>query len=124
MADLKSIAAAALGLLASLAAVAWGLEGAAYGQGVLASGVAVLVNFALWVVAGKLMFRAVLAGRSGAAPAFLIATKLVGLGFVMWGLQNLFPVVAVLLGSSVVVFSILLHSALLAARELAVASEA
>lgn len=124
MADLKTIAAVALGLLASLAALAWGLEGAAFGQGVLASGVVVMVNLGLWVLAGKLMFRAVLDGRSDAGAAFVIATKLVGLGFVMWGLQNLFPVTSVLLGSSVVVFSILLHAALLAARELAVASEA
>lgn len=114
--------AATLGVgMASLAAV-MGQPDLAVGIGVSAG--VMLVNLGLWALAVRRLFTVVADGRTDAVPAFLIATKLVGIGCMVWGLVQLFPVEAVLLGGSVVVFSILLHAVVLAVGQLAAMSEA
>lgn len=117
---LRTIAASAaiIGMLMVGSAVA-------VGEPVLARGIAVsaalmLANLGLWVLAVRRLFDAALSGRSDAVPAFFIATKMVGIGAIIWGLLQLFPASAVLLGGSVVVSSILLHAAGLAMAQLAV----
>lgn len=93
-------------------------------RGIAVSALVMLVNLGLWVLSVKRLFDAAVAGGTGAGPAFLIATKLVGIGFMTWGLCQLFPASAVLLGGSVVVLSIFLHAAALTLSQLAAPTEA
>ena len=120
----RSIAmrAAVIGLV--LAGLAWLLVGPWLALGLAVSAGAVLVNLGVWVVGMRRVFHAVQAGRSGTGATILIATKMVGLGLLTWGLVQVFPVTAVLLGGSVVVLSILLHAAQLTVVELVHAREA
>lgn len=83
-----------------------------------------LVNLGLWVLSVRRLFDAAERGATGAGSAFLISTKMVGIGFMTWGLVQLFPASAVLLGGSVVVLSIILHAAVLTVSQLATPTEA
>jgi len=120
----RSIAtnAAVIGLV--LAGVAWALDGPQLALGIAVSAAVMLANLGLWVAGMRRVFDAVLAGQAATGATFLIVTKMVGLGFITWGLVINFPVAAVLLGGSVVVLSILLHAALLTVVELGHAREA
>lgn len=122
--DVPSIAAAAtlIGLLLAGGAVLAGDP--ALAQGIAVSAAAMMVNLGLWALAVKRLLDAAVTGRGGAVPAFLIATKLSGIGAVVWGLVHLYSALPVLLGGSVVVFSILLHAAALAFGQLRAVSEA
>ncbi len=122
--NLPTIATSAAALGAVMALCAALLGQADLAVGIAVSAAVMLVNLGLWALAVQRLFAAVVDGRSDSVPAFLIATKLVGIGFMVWGLVLLFPVEAVLLGGSVVVFSILLHAVVLAVGQLAAMSEA
>ncbi len=122
--NLPSIAASAafIGLVQVIACTALGE--AALAQGIAVSAVVMLVNLGLWALSVRRLIVSAVDGSGGAAPAFFIATKLVGMAFMVWGLVQVFPTLSVLLGGSVVVLSILLHAAVLAFGQLTAVSEA
>lgn len=119
-----TIAASAAALGGALVAGALVQGDVALAWGLAVSAAVMLLNFGLWVLAVQRLFDEVLSGGSGNGATFLIATKMVGIGFSTWGLVVLFPALAVLLGGSVVVFSIFLHAAVLGAAELTAPREA
>ena len=100
----------AAALLAVCTVVAYGLAGAEAGGGVAAAGGLILVNFALWQHVGHALFAAALHGRSSLFAVGLWGFKLsLLLGGLLFLLAT-FPPLAVAVGSSVLVASILLQA--------------
>lgn len=114
--------AVAIGTAMCLVAVATGRIELA--RGIAISAMVMLLNLGLWVFVVRRLFDAALTGQVSHGTALLFATKLTGIGFVIWGLLQITSAPAVLLGGSVVVLSILAHAAVLAVGTLAAPSEA
>lgn len=93
-------------------------------RGIALSAVVMLGNLGLWVLAVRRLFDAVASGASPHGASFFFTLKLVSIGGIVWGLLQLASPMAVLLGGSVVVLSILAHAAVLAARTLWASAEA
>ncbi len=100
----------ALALLAAAVAGAFAVAGEAMAWGVLLSGGLVVVNFGLWQRVGREAFAAVLSGQSPVFAIGLWALKgALLLGGLLFLLAN-FPPMAVLVGLSVIVASLLLQA--------------
>lgn len=119
-----TIAASAAAIGGVLVAVALLQGDAAMARGIALSAAVMMVNFGLWVLSVRRLFDAILAGGTGAGASALITTKMVGIGVMTWGLVQVAPASAVLLGGSVVVLSILLHAAVLSVSQLVAQPEA
>lgn len=122
--NVPTIAATATAIGALLVGVAVVQGDTALAEGIAVSAAVMLLNFGLWALFVKRLISSALTGKGGSFPAFLAATKLTGIGVVVWGLVHLYSGLPVLLGGSVVVLSILLHAAVLAVGELRTVSEA
>ncbi|MBO85145.1 MAG: hypothetical protein CL927_07280 [Deltaproteobacteria bacterium] len=90
--------------------LAYWVAGAEMGGGVAASGGLILVNFALWQRVGHAFFAAALQGTSSILAVALWSLKLVLLFGGLLFLLATFSPLAVAVGSSVIVASILLQA--------------
>jgi hypothetical protein len=107
---LRRTGTSAAALLVAATGLACWVGGAEMGGGVAASGGLILVNFALWQRVGHAMFAAALQGGTSFFAAVLWSLKLVLLLGGLLFLLATFPPLAVAVGSSVLVASILLQA--------------
>ena len=107
---LRRTGISAAALLAAATGIAYWVGGAEAGGGVAASGGLILVNFALWQRVGHAMIAAALQGDTSLFAAVLWSLKLALLLGGLLFLLAMFPPLAVAVGSSVIVASILLQA--------------
>jgi hypothetical protein len=101
----------AIGLLSLLSVGAWAVVGANAALGVLLGGVVMLLSFALGGLAVRRLSQAAEAGMTGGG-AGLSMLKLPALVMAIWLLLERFDPIAVVIGGSVVMISVVLQASL------------
>lgn len=108
---IRSVFSMAIGLLSLLSVGAWAVVGANAALGVLLGGVVMLLSFALGGLAVRRLSQAAEAGMTGGG-AGLSMLKLPALVMAIWLLLERFDPIAVVIGGSVVMISVVLQASL------------